>query len=887
MNRRIKGIFAAVTATAICSLNTAALAANSGTSDVENIVYAAGTEAAGHELIRENGIGVRDGYCYRRTGCSENDEMELISPSLFRAKWDSTDAANTRTPVFERGKQFDPGQELSYTMESAVDYEMKFEAEGSFFAGVHITLNGPETEQYCQNAEIYIIDASLNWKVPGDASYLHSITGKGTLYSVYHCNRRIGGTGKGLSEDSYYIVDKYAESCGKAGKVSARHDIAAFIDGVILYGDYVSNSVSVGINGGVSKGSAELVRNEITVPDTPKFEDPHDYISKRIYLDNGSHWDNAAQTRVGGKTYSAFGYDIEMKGYAGEPVSCTWNYYKDTEEYERSGFRKVSFGVPDSFYTLSIIDWQGSSVYDDVDDLVLGYSMDIGAIENKTGDSSWNIGADIQCMKVGPEPRTGLAAELLGNESITYVHVIDKAENFSLASDMDRYYAPEELGTITSGGIDYDVVLYKNKSESAFPSINLIRREQISPTAAEDIPEGYVRYENSFSLVDIVNKLNDLGLDIGGIRETEFLFNTYDTSGHAYLNYAGIKRVIPPDKTYTEDDVKLLKSYLLGQAHEAPECSDYASHDYYEMDLEEYLSRMKKNYDLNGDGVWDTFDLCLMQKKLVSKSSAELVEPDNRIEYGTTYDIIGNGLKLYSGPGESYEVIGSVPPWTQLKELGYQSENSTWIFTEYSGQYGWADTSEPNISPYMGEQWGKPVIYLYPEKETDVHVELELTFSDLYTTYPRYNNGWDVTAYPDGSLLNKADGTHHKYLFWESVNARTRFDFSKGFCVAGKDTESFLKEKLTYMGLTEEEMNEFIVYWLPKMEHNAYNLITFQGDLYTEAAKLTITPTPDSLLRIFMAYVPLEAAADIEPQQLEAFERKGFTVVEWGGTEIR
>jgi endoglucanase len=36
-----------------------------------------------------------------------------------------------------------------------------------------------------------------------------------------------------------------------------------------------------------------------------------------------------------------------------------------------------------------------------------------------------------------------------------------------------------------------------------------------------------------------------------------------------------------------------------------------------------------------------------------------------------------------------------------------------------------------------------------------------------------------------------------------------------------------------------------------------------------------------------MAYVPLEKAVDIEPQQLETFERKGFAVVEWGGTEIK
>ena len=66
-----------------------------------------------------------------------------------------------------------------------------------------------------------------------------------------------------------------------------------------------------------------------------------------------------------------------------------------------------------------------------------------------------------------------------------------------------------------------------------------------------------------------------------------------------------------------------------------------------------------------------------------------------------------------------------------------------------------------------------------------------------------------------------------------------------------------------------------------------YNLIAFQGDAYTNSAKLTVTPTPDSECRIFMAYVPLDAPVEVEPQQLETFERTGFAVVEWGGAEIR
>ena len=70
------------------------------------------------------------------------------------------------------------------------------------------------------------------------------------------------------------------------------------------------------------------------------------------------------------------------------------------------------------------------------------------------------------------------------------------------------------------------------------------------------------------------------------------------------------------------------------------------------------------------------------------------------------------------------------------------------------------------------------------------------------------------------------------------------------------------------------------------MEGNAYNLITFQQEAYTDQAELTITPQPDSLLRVFMAWQPLDKPIDIEPQVLVPFVHEGFTVVEWGGAEI-
>ena len=177
----------------------------------------------------------------------------------------------------------------------------------------------------------------------------------------------------------------------------------------------------------------------------------------------------------------------------------------------------------------------------------------------------------------------------------------------------------------------------------------------------------------------------------------------------------------------------------------------------------------------------------------------------------------------------------------------------------------------------------KPVIYLYPEQETEVEVQLDYD-GTLVCTYPEYNNGWKVVAQPDGTLCDES-GKTYSYLFWEG-NTDATYDFSKGFVVKGSETAEFLEEKLSEIGLNAKEANEFIVYWLPRMQENKYNLITFQTEAYTDVAKLHITPEPDSVLRVFMAYKELEKPIEIEEPVIAPFERKGFTVVEWGGAEV-
>ena len=179
----------------------------------------------------------------------------------------------------------------------------------------------------------------------------------------------------------------------------------------------------------------------------------------------------------------------------------------------------------------------------------------------------------------------------------------------------------------------------------------------------------------------------------------------------------------------------------------------------------------------------------------------------------------------------------------------------------------------------------KPVIYLYPETTQEIEVKLDYA-GKLTCTYPEYIEGWHIVAQPNGTLVDDTTGKEYSYLFWEGISD-VEYDLNRGYVVSGEDTDEFLELKLSELGLNRKEANEFIVYWLPKMQENKYNLISFQNEIYTNSARLDIIPKPDSILRVFMAYKALDKKIEIEEPVIESFERNGFTVVEWGGTEIK
>lgn len=182
----------------------------------------------------------------------------------------------------------------------------------------------------------------------------------------------------------------------------------------------------------------------------------------------------------------------------------------------------------------------------------------------------------------------------------------------------------------------------------------------------------------------------------------------------------------------------------------------------------------------------------------------------------------------------------------------------------------------------------KPVIYIYPEQETEVSVKLG--YEDKITCiYPSYNNGWIVTAQPNGTLIDTKTNKKYYSLYYESDNTKKyNGNLTEGFVVSRENVANFLEEKLAILGLNYKESEEFIIYWLPKLEQKDYVYIRFQTMNEIESnMPLLVTPSPDTLIRIMMEWKGLDNSIDVKEQVLTPVTRNGYTVVEWGGTEIK
>ncbi|MFT5778215.1 MAG: hypothetical protein ACI837_001171 [Crocinitomicaceae bacterium] len=180
----------------------------------------------------------------------------------------------------------------------------------------------------------------------------------------------------------------------------------------------------------------------------------------------------------------------------------------------------------------------------------------------------------------------------------------------------------------------------------------------------------------------------------------------------------------------------------------------------------------------------------------------------------------------------------------------------------------------------------KPVIYLYPEKETNVSVQMDIQGETTFT-YPPLNGSWDFVAQPNGDL-QFGDHTYN-YLFWE---ARQRHQVNpaeemEGFNVEKNDVVSFLEDKLNQAGLTSKEQADFITYWGPRLSAHELTFVHFEfNEECDRYAKMAISPQPDNIYRIYMSWTSIDEPMNVSAQKIEKMNRSGFTVLEWGGFKV-
>lgn len=179
---------------------------------------------------------------------------------------------------------------------------------------------------------------------------------------------------------------------------------------------------------------------------------------------------------------------------------------------------------------------------------------------------------------------------------------------------------------------------------------------------------------------------------------------------------------------------------------------------------------------------------------------------------------------------------------------------------------------------------GKPVIYLYPEKVTEIEVAFAYP-DELTEVIPDYSGSWRVRAESDGTLTD-ADGRQYEYLFYESETPGYFFQTEEGFVLPVENREEVLKDILLSYGLSEVEADGFVEYWCEYLEEDIpYRMYPQLNEIVDVAMPVVITPAPDSILRIWMLFEETDEGDDTEMQSpvIEPFDRTGYTAVEWGG----
>ena len=327
------------------------------------------------------------------------------------------------------------------------------------------------------------------------------------------------------------------------------------------------------------------------------------------------------------------------------------------------------------------------------------------------------------------------------------------------------------------------------------------------------------------------------------------------------INYKTGETIIPFDTNGMQRSGNYLWKYNYSY-NEKTQTSEYTDKAIYDFDGNKYL---ENKYD-ELYGIVDGKYILVRDNKNI-----KMVLIDGKLLYD--YKEIDNLGKI------NYFIEYNQNPLFQFNKITTEdTDENKCIEISYDTK-----TKKGTYKDYYCGGIAKPILYLYPTEQTNVKITFE--HPDLLkTTYPKYNKEWNVTVKEDGTITDK-DGRNYYALYWDEKQ-KNKVDFKYGYYVTSNKAIKFLEQKLFEIGLTEREANEFIMYWLPKLENNKKSLVYFELTEEKEKYnKINIEPKPDSLLRLTIHIKKVNKETKIKEQKIKPFVRNGFTAVEWGGVE--
>ncbi len=187
------------------------------------------------------------------------------------------------------------------------------------------------------------------------------------------------------------------------------------------------------------------------------------------------------------------------------------------------------------------------------------------------------------------------------------------------------------------------------------------------------------------------------------------------------------------------------------------------------------------------------------------------------------------------------------------------------------------DTFTDTVLVYW-TQVDKPNIYIYPETEIDILVELFFPLGGhIVKSIPEYGDGWNVNVDETG-LINDT----YNYLFYEAVQPDI-WQYEKGWCIKKDSLRDFFEMNMNDYNFSENEINDFTEYWIPLLDGFNYFYIYPQTNyLINKVIELRLSEMPDNIGRLFYGIIGSNEYKEIPESDVESFNREGFTVMEWG-----